>query len=297
MRRLEVLATVLTTLALPACSGNLAAVETELRELRTRVDEVARTGTSARIRLEDIENRVLLLQDEIETQRIAGMRDGSRPVASAASAPSVPSSLPVVRLSPPSDPAPAESERPARARKPAPAATPPAELGDGYSDIDENGRVLSGRGSRTASVSPAPREAPKPRARARQGAADDPTALADYRAAYESYEQGRTDEAIALFRAFVQRYERHPYADNAQYWIGECLYDRKDFDSARREFLRVVSEHPDGNKVPDAMVKVGLCNQMLQQPEEARRMFDAVMLTYPDSPAASVAMRLLGEMP
>ena len=61
--------------------------------------------------------------------------------------------------------------------------------------------------------------------------------------------------------------------------------------------MRVVTEHPDGNKVPDAMVKVGLCAQRMQQPDEARRMYDSVMLTFPESPAAAVAMRLLGEMP
>jgi TolA-binding protein len=45
------------------------------------------------------------------------------------------------------------------------------------------------------------------------------------------------------------------------------------------------------------MVKVGLCDQRLEQWDEARRMYDAVMLTYPESPAAAVAVRLLGELP
>jgi len=97
--------------------------------------------------------------------------------------------------------------------------------------------------------------------------------------------------------AFATSNPRHPYADNARYWVGECDYDRRNWESARREFLRVVTDHPDGNKVPDAMVKVGLCQRMLRQDEEARRTFNAVMLTYPDSQAAAVAMKLLGEMP
>lgn len=104
-------------------------------------------------------------------------------------------------------------------------------------------------------------------------------------------------QAQQAFEAFVIAYPRHPYADNAQYWVGECLYDRREFEAARREFLRVINEHPDGNKVPDAMVKVGLCEQRLGRSAEARRMFDAAMLSYPDSHAAAVAMRLLGEMP
>lgn len=295
MRRFTVLTAFLFVPLGTGCAGNLSSLEREVRELRAKVDEVARTGTAARSRLDEVENRVLLLQDEIETQRIAGMRDGSRPVAS-----TLPPSLPVVRVVPQAEPKArpvedAEVGVPARPGKP----EAPVALGDGYADIDEAGRVVPARGGRGHAAPPPPPKDPvaKPRPKARTGAADDPVPLAEYRTAYEAYEQGRTDEAIEAFRGFVARYPRHPYADNAQYWIGECLYDRKDFEGARREFLKVVSEHPDGNKVPDAMVKVGLCNQMLQQPAEARRMFDAVMLTYPDSPAAAVAMRLLGEMP
>ena len=276
--RVRVVSLALLTVA--GCGGQIASIEDGVKELRARVDEVARTQTASRNRMEDVENRVLLLQDELETRKVAAAR------GVLAQAPAQPPPLPVVKVAPPAPEAVAEGRAPS---------------GDGgfdYQEIDEQGRVTTSRGTPAARVREARADskvAPAKPSAARPG--DDPAPLAAYRGAREAYDQGRTQDAMKAFGAFVEAWPKHPYSDNAQYWVGECMYDLKDFAGAKREFLRVVSEHPDGNKVPDAMVKVGLCDRQLEQFDEARRMFDAVMLTYPDSPAASVAMRLAGELP
>lgn len=287
------------------CGGGIAELRQEVRELRARVDEVSRTGTAARTRLDNVENRLLLIQDELETDRLAARRPA--PVAASAPVTDVPS-LPVVRIVPPADrtrkaaaePASRDTEdddayappRAVASREAAPA------LGDNYATIDEQGRVVGSRAGRGPAPADVTRPAPT-RAKAHRTLepTDDSEALAEYKAAFDLYEQGRRTEAMKDFAAFVAAHPRHPYADNAQYWIGECLYDARDYEGAKREFQRVVADHPDGNKVPDAMVKVGLCEQMLRRFDEARRMFDTVMITYPDSPAAGVALRLLGELP
>jgi tol-pal system protein YbgF len=219
-----------------------------------------------------------------------------------------PASLPTVRLSPSAADADAEdgddsdayeAPSPRSARESRDVSTPDG-MNDVYSTLDDEGRVSgekpAGRAPKAATRSAVVRPAPKDASRL-SDTAEEAAPLAAYRAAYEAYQQGHIDEAQAAFRAFAKGYPKHPYADNAQYWVGECFYDRRDWENARREFMRVVTEHPDGNKVPDAMVKVGLCAQRMQQPDEARRMYDSVMLTFPESPAAAVAMRLLGEMP
>jgi tol-pal system protein YbgF len=283
----------ITSFAL-GCSSGLANLEREVQELRVRVDDVGRTGRAIQSRLDDLENRILLVQDEVDTRRLTVMRDnalGRTP------------QLPTVRLVPES-----------RERPPQESSIPPAPvrdesrrtvaasevLADSYQQIDESGRVVTSRSSRsrpaTASDLPVKKLRP-PASRSVGEATDDSAILAEYRQAYDLYQQGRAQDAQDAFEEFARNHPRHPYADNARYWVGECLYDRRDWAGARREFLRVINEHPDGNKVPDAMVKVGLSSQRLQQVEEARTMYDAVLLTYPDSEAAAVAMRLLGELP
>ena len=278
--------------AVAGCSGSASRMEGDLRDLRQKVDELARANAGARSKVEDMEGKLLLLQDEIETQKMRAMRAGQ----TAAPVPA----LPVVKVAPPADDADDEGS----------SATQPqsgpgfAKIESVYQDVDEQGRVVGGNkagkaspaGRRPSSAKDEPsRRLPKvPKA---VPAADDSAVLAEYHASHDLYRQGRLDEARQAFDAFALKYPVHPYADNARYWVGECLYDRGEWDGARREFMRVVTEHPDGNKVPDAMVKVGLCDEKLRQYDEARRMFDAVMLTYPDSPAAAVAMKLAGEMP
>ena len=295
---------------LSGCTGGLASLEGEVAGLRLRLEDSQRTAHAMRARIDDLENRSLLLQDEVDTLRLTGMRDAARFAA--------PQSLPVVKVAPgtASDPVPVRFAAPAAAPTSAPVAPAPrpqpepvaasqerrtysaSDLGDDiYQSLDDQGRVV-GTARRTARRDDLPVQRVRPPATQRVGeGVDDAAILAEYRAAYELYQQGQAAKAQQAFEAFVVAYPRHPYADNAQYWVGECLYDRREFDAARTEFLRVINEHPDGNKVPDAMVKVGLCEQRLGRSAEARRMYDAAMLSYPDSQAAAVAMRLLGEMP
>lgn len=275
----------------------MAQLDQRVAALQGRVDEVASTTRASQSRLAALENRILLLQDEVETLRLALRRarpSGAYGPPTTAPAP-IPRDLPTVRLAPP------EAREPP-AERPGPAGRTPAAaaMDEGiYQEIDDEGNIVSPSGGRKTATRAAPTpasEAARP-ARAPRGDAEGDAVIQEYQSAYELYQQGRVVEARAAFEAFAARHPRHPYADNAQYWVGECLYDQKDFEGARREFLRVMTEHPDGNKVPDAMVKVGLCDRALGRHEDANRMFRTVMLTYPDTDAAAVAMRLAGEAP
>ena len=118
-------------------------------------------------------------------------------------------------------------------------------------------------------------------------------AASEYRADVELVKTARYDEAIAALRAFIAKYPRHDYADNAQYWIGEAFYARKDYARALTEFRAVIEVYPRGNKVPDALLKVGYCYLVMGQGEKARAVLDQVVSLYPKSePAALAAKRL-----
>src|SRR2546421_277637 len=76
--------------------------------------------------------------------------------------------------------------------------------------------------------------------------------------------------AITGFRDFLRRFPDHKLADNAQYWIGESYLalahsyanagqqDDKAtqaLEEAVREFRRVITNYPRGDKVPTAIYK------------------------------------------
>jgi tol-pal system protein YbgF len=118
-------------------------------------------------------------------------------------------------------------------------------------------------------------------------------AASNYRAAVELVKVGKQDEAVAALRAFIAKYPRHDYADNAQYWIGEAFYARKDYARALTEFRAVIEVYPRGNKVPDALLKVGYCYLAMGQGEKARAVLDQVVNLYPKSEPAALAARRL----
>jgi tol-pal system protein YbgF len=139
------------------------------------------------------------------------------------------------------------------------------------------------------------------RPRARSGDAPPAAAAAsggdqaaeDYRAAVELVKAGKSEEAVAALRAFLQHYPRHDYADNAQYWLGEVYYAQKDYQHALAEFRATIETYPRGNKVPDALLKVGFCYQSLGQTEKAKAVLEQVVSLYPKTePAALAAKRL-----
>ena len=120
-------------------------------------------------------------------------------------------------------------------------------------------------------------------------------ANADYRAAVELVKAGDHANAVTSLRGFLQRFPRHDYADNAQYWLGEAFYAQKDYPRALGEFRNVIETYPRGNKVPDALLKVGFCYQAMGQGEKAKAVLEQVVNLYPKTePAALASKRLEG---
>jgi tol-pal system protein YbgF len=115
----------------------------------------------------------------------------------------------------------------------------------------------------------------------------------DYRGAVELVKTGKHDEAVTALRAFLKTYPRHDYADNAQYWLGESFYARKDYQQALTEFRATIETYPRGNKVPDALLKVGYCYQALGQKDKARAVLEQVVNLYPKSEPAALASKRL----
>jgi tol-pal system protein YbgF len=118
-----------------------------------------------------------------------------------------------------------------------------------------------------------------------------------YRDALEALRAGHHAAALAGFRRFLDHYPVHDYADNAQYWIGECYYDLRQYQAATREFRAVIERYPRGNKVPDAMLKLGFTHLALGQTAEGRQVLDSLVHAFPKHEAATLATARLSEPP
>jgi len=117
-----------------------------------------------------------------------------------------------------------------------------------------------------------------------------------YQAAYIDFSKGGYLLAITGFRDFLRRFPDHKLADNAQYWIGESYLalahsyanagqqDDKAtqaLEEAVREFRRVITNYPRGDKVPTAIYKEALALLDLKKPAEARTRLQYLIDTSP----------------
>jgi tol-pal system protein YbgF len=94
------------------------------------------------------------------------------------------------------------------------------------------------------------------------------------------------DQALDAFAAFLVRWPDHPNADNAMYWRGESYYAKGEYARAAEEFEGATLRFPLGNKVPDCLLKLGLCQQKLGNLPKAKVYFDRLMHDFPRSEAA-----------
>jgi tol-pal system protein YbgF len=113
----------------------------------------------------------------------------------------------------------------------------------------------------------------------------DPEAKKSYEAALALVNDKQFDKALDALAGFLVRWPDHPYAENAMYWRGECYFARGELLRAAEQFEAVLSRF-NGNKAPDALLKLGVCHDRLAAPERAKKYFDRLRRDYPRSEAA-----------
>jgi tol-pal system protein YbgF len=114
----------------------------------------------------------------------------------------------------------------------------------------------------------------------------DPEAKRAYDAAIALVNARQYDKALDALAAFLVKWPDHPYANNAMYWRGECYFAKGDWARAAEQFEGTITRYPAGSKVPDALLKLGMCNQKLGNPAKAKEWFDRLSAQFPQSEAA-----------
>lgn len=119
---------------------------------------------------------------------------------------------------------------------------------------------------------------------------------AAYQQAFGLLKQGRYDQAITALRDFITRYPDGANTPNAQYWLGEAYYVKRNFKDAQQSFQTLLERYPNTPKRPDAALKIGFIHYELQEWEPARKVLTDVKAGYPDSAAAKLAENRLQKM-
>jgi tol-pal system protein YbgF len=114
-----------------------------------------------------------------------------------------------------------------------------------------------------------------------------------YKDAYETFHKGDLEGARRKFEAFLKQYPNTELSDNAQFWIGETYYLKKDYERAILEYEKAISKYPEGDKIPAALFKQALAFLELGDKTNAKNLLKRVIEKYPHSDQAELAEKKL----
>lgn len=118
------------------------------------------------------------------------------------------------------------------------------------------------------------------------GTAQPGTPEGEYEAAYKLLTEKNYDGAQAAFAKFVKGNPNHDLAGNAQYWLGETYYVRKDYKNAAKAFAEGYQKYRKAPKAADNLVKLGLSLEALGSKDDACVTYQQFQKEYADAPAS-----------
>jgi len=277
---------------LGACGRGESAQERQMAQLRDELSHVQADH-------DRFEQRLSALEIHNADDRALQSSVTSSPSTPSSTAPT-PQNLRVVRLSPDgSEQVQASSETAGASEDPDDTSPRPSiKVQGARAQTDRKGvRAFRGTGDRIEETLP-PSDDPQPRAAgpalvqpsassaSSRPSALDPEAKRAYDAALALVNAHKYAQDLEVFAGFLIKWPDHPNADNAMYWRGECYFAQGEFARAAEQFEGVLARFPYGNKVPDSLLKLGISQQKLGNPQIAQQHFDRLLRDFPRSEAA-----------
>lgn len=115
-----------------------------------------------------------------------------------------------------------------------------------------------------------------------------------YALAYNYLLAGDYQLAEQSFRQYAQTYPDAKDTPDAEYWLGESLFQQQKYADAAETFLDAQKNYPKSSKAPDMMLKLGMSLAKLDNRETACVTFKEVTRRYPNM-SASVKSKLASE--
>lgn len=104
-----------------------------------------------------------------------------------------------------------------------------------------------------------------------------------YEKAFNILKQGKYLEAEREFELFLKTYPKNKLAGNAQYWLGESYYVRKDYARSVVAFSKGIQEYKDAAKGADSLLKLGMSLKALKQKKDACGAFLLMESQFPNA--------------
>jgi len=108
------------------------------------------------------------------------------------------------------------------------------------------------------------------------------------------FENQKYNDAFALFEKVAGGSSGD--AIDARYMMGECLFNEKEYDKAIMQYQKIISQYPDHNKAPSAMLKQAMAFEKLADKETAKVIYKKLLKKHGSSPEAATAQSNLSKL-
>jgi len=145
---------------------------------------------------------------------------------------------------------------------------------DAASQAGTLGQVAGAKGAGQTAMAPAD-----------SGALPSGSPQEQYNYAFGLLRQAKYDAAEQALRSFVQRYPNDGLAGNAQFWLGETYYVRKDYGNAAAVFAEGYQKYSKSGKAADTLMKLGMSLGQLGRKPDACGAFARLDRDFPSASA------------
>ena len=101
--------------------------------------------------------------------------------------------------------------------------------------------------------------------------------------AFTDLKAGNYDLAILQFEEFIRQFPDTPRTDDAQYWLAECHYGKRDYSKAIPEFEKVEKTYPTSDKLGPSLFKLARSYEETGNKAKACGVFKRIAKDFPDS--------------
>ncbi len=104
--------------------------------------------------------------------------------------------------------------------------------------------------------------------------------------AMSDFNAGRYDLSVSGFTDFAKQFPDAAQTPEAEYWIAEARFAKKEFESAEKEYMQLIKKYPDGTKSCAVFYKLGLVYEQLDKKKSMDMVWNNLLQRCPDTEEA-----------
>lgn len=109
-----------------------------------------------------------------------------------------------------------------------------------------------------------------------------------FQIAMSDFNAGRYDIAVSGFKDLAAQFSDLPLAAEAEYWVAETHYARRNYGDAEQGYIAYVKKYPQGPRLCVALYKLGLAYDKQNKAKSKKMVWKKALEQCPDSPEIQV---------